>query len=68
MALDIIEDVAKKSKLPSSSIKLWMLGFNGPIREVRNEESIDKLINEKQFNEGGEERQLFALEFLPEEL
>lgn len=31
-----------------------MLGFNGAIREVKDEESIDRLINEKQFNESGE--------------
>ena len=47
-------------------VKFFILGFNGSIREVSDDETVDKLINQKQFNENGEERQLFALEFLPE--
>lgn len=37
------------------------MGFNGLVREVQDEETVDRLINEKQYNENGEERQLFAL-------
>ena len=38
-----------------------MLGFNGSIREVSNDETMDRLINEKQLYESSEEKQLFAL-------
>ena len=68
LARELREDVCKKSETNMDFIKFFILGFNGVVREVQDDETVDRLINEKQFNENGEERQLFALEFLPEEL
>ena len=53
LARELREDVCKKAKAELDYIKFFILGFNGIVREVQDEETVDRLINEKQFNENG---------------
>ena len=60
---DLREDLAAKTKTELNEILFFVSGFNGAVRKVDDMETVDRLINEKQLNEGSEEKQLFAMQF-----
>lgn len=47
---DLREDVAEKTKTEQSQILFVVSGFNGSVRLVKDDETVDKLTNQKQLN------------------
>lgn len=45
LARELREDACKKGEVEMDYVKFFILGFNGAIREVQDEETVDRLIN-----------------------
>ena len=58
----------KVTGVDEDRIKLVVSGFNGMVRQVEENDTIKRLVNEKHLSEAAEERQLFAIEYDKKEL